>query len=94
MSKKENQNIAYEKGIYENLEIIPSISKREEKFNEMIKALIEGKQFVFPVGYAKNSVYLTQKRIRDKTNIAVSFGQIQKTKDSPKQFVIYMLQIE
>lgn len=94
MSKTEKENLGFKEGIYSNLEILPNISKATEKFNIMIEALKNGKEIVFPVGYAKNSIYLTSKRIKDKTGLTVSYGTIQKNKDSPKQFVIYILQIE
>ena len=89
--KQETKEIGLSVGAYEEseLEIIPSTTKREEYFNSMVASLREGKFFVLKAGYTPNSLYLLLRKIKEKTDLAVSYAKT-KAKDGTVQFVIFV----
>jgi hypothetical protein len=74
---KQNQVLGKNQGVYDNLEIIPQTSKSEQKFEEIVKALNEGKQFLMREGYTRNSVYVLLKKLKEEAKIEACFGLTQ-----------------
>lgn len=74
-------------GIYENVEIVPELSKREMRLETIIKAVSENKFYVLPIGFSKNTLYLLLKTLKEK-NVSVAYGKT-KNSDGNTQFVIF-----
>ena len=90
MNKKiEIEIVGIAQGSYDDIELIPVITKREETFNEIVEALKNGKFYVMREGYTKNSVYVTIKKLREKADINVSFVKT-KTAENLTQFVLFV----
>ena len=90
MNKKiETEIVGIAQGSYDDIELIPNTTKREETFNEIVEALTNGKFYVMREGYTKNSVYITIKKLREKANINVSFAKT-RTAENLTQFVLFV----
>jgi len=90
MNKKiETEIVGIAQGSYDDIELIPVITKREEFFNEMVEALKNGKFYVMREGYTKNSVYVTIKKLKEKANIKVSYAKT-RTAENLTQFVLFI----
>lgn len=78
-------------GIYSEgeLELIPTITKREEKFADMVKALKDGKFYVLHVGTPQNSIYPMIKKFKEKENLDVVWSKV-KAKDGTVQFALFL----
>jgi hypothetical protein len=64
-------------GVYENLVIVPQTTKSEQKFDEIVQALKDGKQFLMREGYTRNSVYVLLKKLDEEAKVKASFGVTQ-----------------
>jgi hypothetical protein len=65
-----------DEGVYETLEIVPVVTKGEARFNAIVEALKNGKQYLMKVGYSRNSVYVLLKKLKEK-GINAIFGKTQ-----------------
>jgi hypothetical protein len=78
-------------GAYDSIELVPTVTKTEAVFNEMVEALNKGKFYVMRVGYTKNSVYTTIHKLEEKANIKASYAQTKTVVDGKEvsQFVLF-----
>lgn len=89
---KTQENIGMKQGIYDSVVIVPQSTKREQFFDDIVKALKEGKFFVLREGYSRNGVYILLRKLKEKANINAVFGITEtKTDDKTiKQFALFV----
>jgi len=75
-------------GAYIDIELIPTISKYQTDFNEMVTHLKTGKFFVMRAGYTLNSLYQLMAKLRTKAGLQVCYSKT-KQKDVT-QFVLFV----
>lgn len=71
-------------GINDNIVIVPRVTKRESKFNDIVDAVKNNHKWVLPEKYSQNSVYVLLRKIREVAKINCDYG-----KTDTGQFVVF-----
>lgn len=84
--------VGMNQGAYDVVEIIPQTTQSEQTFNEIVKALKNGKYYVMRLGFSRNSVYNLIKKLRENAQIEACFGETKTGEKDGKaimQFAIW-----
>lgn len=77
-------------GFYDTVEIVPKVSKGDERITEIANSLLNGKYYVFADGTAQQNVYNTLKRLKVKLPTTAFVWAKVKAKDGTIQFAIFV----
>lgn len=85
----ESKPVGLVQGAYDNVELVPTLSKRELKFDEMVETIKGGKFFVLHAGTPQNSLYPMIRKLKEKANLDVVWSKI-KAPDGTFQFALFL----